>query len=575
MAHLIGRKLWLAVAGGVILALVLAACGGGDPTATPKLPPTPTSPPPPTRPAPTPTATPAAVPTSVVKPAGKRGGTLNLRSIAGFPLTGDTYDARSGYDFGNIGAVLNNLIWKDPYGASGAAIAGDLADSWAVSESGTAITFKLRAGVKYHNGTPFTAKDVVYNLDRVINPRSPQMTFFKVTLAAMSKVEAVDDLTVKVTLKAPSNIFIPALALMGVLMYPSEYLFPERLDEWKKAGFVGTGPFKVTKYEPGVKMEYVRNPEYFKTGLPYVDGLLMVNSTIPVATAAFRAGKIDASSIDQSAYQYQRAELARELGFVSVSAVAGIYSIQLNQKFPFTEPKVREAIDLAMDRYGFANVWLQGDGDPLAPPQVPPERGGLWGISQSVLKTLPEYQEDKTAAVARGRALLKEAGIDPSAITINIMNNDTFASWGELTEAGIRALGFKTKLDIVSSAASTERLARGDFDINNSSYAIQLDDPGDLLARGVRSDGPFNYGKWKNPKLDQLFDEQDRTLDFDKRKVLVVEIQRIVMDDNVYIPAVIRGVYHGYFPWVKNYPTNLPFANDNLFRWEQVWLDRG
>lgn len=577
------------------LALVVAACGGGEATATPKQPPTqppaptatraaatptptaaPTATAVPTRPAPTPTPAQAGIPTPVVKGGGKRGGTLTLRAINNFPVTGDTYDQRGTYDFGNVGPLLNNLIWKDPYGANNASIVGEVAESWSLSNEGTVITFKVRPGIKYHNGGALTAKDVVYNLDRAANPRSPQMTSFKANVGAMAKVEAVDDLTVRVTLKAPSNIFLPVLTLSGFLMYPSDFPFPEKLEDWKKANFPGTGPFKLSKWDPNVKMELVRNDAYFKgQGLPYLDGIQIVNLTVQTGTAAFRAGKVDASNIDSSAFQYQRKEMAKELGFVAVASVNGVYMVHLNQRAPFLEQKARAAIDMGLDRYAFANVWLQGDGDPLAPPLVPPERGGLWGIPQATLKTMVQYQEDKTAAVARGKQLLKDAGIDPSAFTINIINSDVFPQWGEIVESGVRSLGFKTKLETVSSGPGTERASKGDFDVLTAPYGLFIDDPGEVLAREVRSDGGFNYGRWKNPKLDALFDEQDRTLDFGKRKALIDQIQQIVMEDHIYIPAVMRGYFHGYFPWVKNFPTNIPFSTDNLFRWEQVWLERG
>ena len=375
----IGRPLMMLLGTGATGALLLAGCGGTEATATPQPPPTPTSvpaTPTATRPAPTPTPTSAGMPTPVVNPAAKRGGTVSLRALPGNPAVGDTYDQRGAYDFDTIGPALNNLIWKDPYGKSPAAITGELAESWDVAATGTEITFKLRKGVTFHNGTPFTAKDVVYNLDRAVNPRSATMTYFKPTLAPMQSVTALDDSTVKLVLKTPSNIFIQALTLSGALIYPAEFPFPEKLDAWKQQKFIGTGPFKVSTYDPGIKMEYVRNDKYFKPGLPYADGLVFISMTPEVATASFRAGKIDASDIDSSTFQYQRKELAKQWGFVAIDSLNGVYMVHLNQKPPLLEPKVRQAISLALDRPAMVNTWLQGDGDPIAPPLVPPERGG-------------------------------------------------------------------------------------------------------------------------------------------------------------------------------------------------------
>ena len=207
--------------GGAIASLVLAACGGGaaTPTAVPPSPaptarPSPTaapavaSPTAPTATAPAPRVTaappgptPTPAPTVSPPPSARRGGLLQLRGIV--PLvTWDTYDARGRGDFYVTAPLLNNLIWVDPYG-DGRAVVGDVAERWQVSQDGRVLTFTLRRGVQFHDGTPLTSKDVVYNLERAWKPRSPTMTLFRGRFAPIAGIEAPDESTVRITLSVP------------------------------------------------------------------------------------------------------------------------------------------------------------------------------------------------------------------------------------------------------------------------------------------------------------------------------------------------------------------------------------
>ena len=578
----------------IIVALVAAACGAATPTATATTPKattasTPTTPPvapttaatqpapgqptPAATTAPAPTATPAptsAVATPVIHE-GRRGGALQLRSLPGYPVAYDTYNVRSWLEYILFGPMLNNLIWVDPYGDQ---MSGDAASTWEFSANGTVITFKLKQNVVFHDGTRFSAKDALYNIDRAIHPRDAQMTFFKTRFEALQKVEAADDYTVKLTLNTPSNIFFRGLAMSGFLMYPAHLPFPEKFEDWRKSP-IGTGPFKLRAIDPNIKVEYVRNDQYFKPGLPYLDSINITSMENAVATAAFRTGRIDASNIDNSATANFIDELRRAQGYTPVKATAGLVFMHFNQRGPLTDPRVREALNLATDRQSIIRTWLDGrHGFAPVGPLLPPEVGGLWGIPAKELETMPGFREDKTADLARAKALLAEAGIDPSRHTLSILISDTITQLGQSFEPFPRELGFKVTLESRSPAEVSARYLRGDFDITLQSSVVTFDDPADYIAPLVLTAGALNFGRWSNPRLDALVAEQDRTLDVSKRKELLLAFQRMVLEDKATLPLVIRYGYHGYMPWTKNFPTNAPFLHDNIFRWEQVWLQR-
>ena len=583
------RLLVLSMVG--LVALLVAACGDGARPPTPTRPPSPTATPVPATatpvpatatpvqttvtatatPAPIATATPSAtVPTPVVKQPGKRGGALQLRTIQG-TFTWDAFASTGTVNFHFFGPLLNNLIWSDPYGTD---LNGDAAEGWTISDAGKVITFRLRKGITYHDGTPLTSKDVAYNIDRGVHPRDTTMTQFRVLFSAISQIETPDDLTVKLTLSAPSNVMLPALASPGVFIYPAAYPFPERLADWQKAP-IGSGPYKMTAIQPDNKISYVKNGNYFKPGMPYVDALEMTAMGNETAIAAFRAGKLDGANLDSSSIQYQLPELAKAWGFVPVKLSISISSLYVNQKPPFTNPLVRQALNLAMDRQALVNTWLRGVGTRLAPPLLPPELGGRFGIPQKEMETMPGYGEDKTADLAAAKALLKQAGVDPSTITINLQGTVTFPQFAETVDASLRDLGFKTKVEILSGVEASSRQLAGNFDALATETSLTFDDPKDRLAGYLGTGGPFNYGKWSNPKIDDLIAQEDREQDPAKRKQLILDLQRADLDDHVLMPLVVRQGYAGYMPWLKNYPTNVTMIFSNIFRWEQVWLDRG
>ena len=588
---MIARKTLIALAGSGIVALLGAACGGSDATATPA--PTATRPPAPTF-APTPTtaatpipptatrsaptaAPPTPVPTLAPVPTAtsggaKRGGILQLRGIQ--PLvSGDTFDSRGRADFYLVASVLNNLIWTDPY-AGGNTLSGDLVERWEVGDNGTALTFFLRRGVRYHDGTPLTSKDIAYNLDRGWKPRNGTMTIFRNLFAPIQSISTPDDLTVKVTLSSASNSFAASLATVGVLMYPAGVPFPEKADQWKQS-LIGTGPFKL-KSTDTAKLELVRNEGYWRPGLPNVDGIVFTfMGSNDIAVPALRTGRTDLESYVGTAVDILFNEFgASKSPYVFFTTNFSINSLHINQRPPWTDPKVREALSLALDRQAIVDIWLRGRGGAFPAPLLSPERGGQWGIPAEQMKTRPGFRPDKTADLARAKALLAEAGVDPSKVTVNIVQVGLNVQFGEVAERSVASLGFKTKLDSLAGLDRTERSLRGDFDILDSLAVFQFDDPNDYLGAEVRTGGALNFGKWSDPQLDALFAEQDKTLDMAKRKQLLLQLQDLVLTDRYYIPGINRDGTGVYMEWVKNYPAKLPYWWSPRYRYESVWLDR-
>ena len=569
------RRTYLVGAMAVLTAVIAAACGGSDATATPAptatTAPTATRPPAPATPAPpTPTPLGGVIPTPI-SVQGKRGGTMQLSSLPAYLTTFDTFDAngRSGVPTRN--PMLNSLIWTDPYNPQ--VLVGDLAEGWQLSDGGKVITFTLRKGAKFHDGSPVTSRDVVYNIQRGWKPPVARMNFFQSRFQSIQSVEAIDDVTTRVTLSTPSNYFLTSLAGTSFLIYPAG-AFPDKEAEFK-ANPIGSGPFKI-KTQDTVKIEYVRNEAYFKPGLPYLDGLVInAIGDDNAVFAAHRSGRIDAISLDYASLENQTDILIKEQGFIRYPITPGLYSLHLNSKrAPWDIAKVREALALAVDHEAILATWLDGKGVAAAAPLLPPERGGKFGYSADQMKVKPGFKPDKTADRARAKQLLAEAGVDPSKFSPSIIGTAALRVLGEGIEASVRDLGFRPKLELLGSAELTDRSLAGTFDIDAAIMSTSADDPLDHLGPWVITGAGSNFGKWSDPDLDKLFVDQDKELDPSKRQVLLNQIQDRVLADNHTIPGVWRGSYSGNMPWVKNYPGKLPFGFAHRFRWEQVYIER-
>ena len=581
----------------VVLGMVVAACGGGEATATP--PPAPTSTravPTPTTPAPSPTsvpATPTSAPTAIPVAAtatpvpaqgvptpvvlqGKRGGTLQLHALPGEPYGIDTFTTGSPSAASHEiwAAMLNNLIQIEPY-SDGKTLVGDVAQRWDIGAQGNVITFSLRQGIKYHDGTPLTAKDVAYNVERARKPRSPTMAYFRSRVSAIDKVETPDDFTVRLTLSTPSNSLMRILSMNQFLMYPSHLPFPEKEDEYKKNP-IGSGPFKFKNLDPSVKLEYARNDNYWKAGLPYLDAVVINFMGGQTLISAFRTGKVDATNFAIELTPSVLKTVEREQKFNSTQVIRALAFLHLNQRPPWTDQRAREAVSLALDRQALLTSWLDGQGDTGASPLMPPELGGQWGVSTEALKSRPGFRADKTADIARAKTLLTQAGVDPAQTTLDLVTSTTYQLFGELVDASLRALGFKTNLRVLPANETTAIVMRGDFSVYFITTAVTFDDPADYLLDWVLSTGSQNYAKWSIPRLDSLLKEQDSVVDTEKRKQMLAEAQSIILDQyhGAMIPADYIYTTIGSMSWVKNFYQNIRSVMGPRFRWEQVYLER-
>ena len=309
------------------------------------------------------------------------------------------------------------LVKLDP--AEYPKVVPDLAESWTISPDGRTYEFKLRDGVKFHDGSLLTARDVKASLDHVVFPPAGVASPRKAVYAQVEAVEAPNPRTVRVRLKRAQPGMLTFLASPWNYVYKAELL--EKDPQWHKKNVMGTGPFKFGEYVPGSHVTGTKNPDYFVKGLPYLDGfrgLFIVDGAARVA--AFRGGRVGADFVGATPLLDQ-ASLKQALGdklVIQKSPWSCVLTITFNhEKKPFDDPRVRRALSLALDRREAARVLNEfseyGTVAGLSQPGAP------YAMPEAELEKVPGYWRDVERSRDRGAAPA-EGGRPPRALLVRL-----------------------------------------------------------------------------------------------------------------------------------------------------------
>jgi len=563
-------KKWAALLSLVVILATLLACGQ---------PPAQTTPP----------ATGAATPTPTVQtPSGKY---LTPNPVeTGKPIYGGviktgywiprTFDAHQYAGFGPTATlpvfnqlVMYDLTYKDTVPET---IIGDLADRWEMSNDDQDITFHLRPGVNWQDGVPFTADDVIYSLQKMTDVnRSAISAWFP----AFDSVDKIDELTVVVHLKYASAGFLLALAQGESQIQP---LHLAGVDAQTKEFMVGTGPFTLTGYLPGVRLEYQRNPNYWKKDkdgnqLPYLDGIILYHSSLANAQNELIGRRLDILGASSgagtvSAYEYLKSG-APELLWVKRNRFSGA-TIYLNVKHkPLDDIRIRRAIGLLINEddliTGYAGSLEFGQpGAGIFHPAV--------GLPKDEVTKLMGWDKPFEERVAEAQRLMAEAGY-PDGFKMTMMSAEVSGSGGntDMTLVLENALRKYLKIDVLMASGLGLIEIQKRLDADEYDTYTRMDtftDPGQL-ERTFTSDAYGNWSNYANTDLDKKIADLDHILDSDQRREALWDIERILLTD---LPALPTGCYISsmmpYYPEVRNFRVN-NIVYSNINRFEDVWLD--
>jgi peptide/nickel transport system substrate-binding protein len=468
-----------------------------------------------------------------------------------------------------VAPLYNLLLQIDPY--TYPKVIGDLATEWKISPDGLTYTFKIRSGVKFHDGTPLTAADVKASYDKIVFPPQGTRSVRKEHYTEISKVEAPDASTVVFKLKFPSASLLDNLASPWNVIYPKKYLDKDPNYFMKNA--VGTGPFKFKNYVRGSTFEGERNPEYHVKDRPYLNGYkFFISTETSVRATALRSGRayIEFRDMPHSEVDGIKKQLGDKV-VVQETPMIGQFGIAMqNTVKPFTDIRVRKAIMLGFDHYTAGKVLSQLTG--LRDVGGPMRPGTDWAIPQADLEKIPGFWRDADKSRAEAKRLLAEAGY-PNGFKTVLKNRNVKTPYQDLAVFAIqewRKIGIEVEHRPLETATWFADLRdTGSFELAVQPTVEFMDDPDQFMNR-YTTGASSNYGRVSDPVLDDLFSRQARALDHNERKKLVIEMQKRVLEQAYYMPGLwwTRRVVH--WAKVKNYvapPSH--YTNQKL---QDVWL---
>jgi peptide/nickel transport system substrate-binding protein len=437
-----------------------------------------------------------------------------------------------------------------------------LAESWEQPDDLTHI-FHLRQGVKWHDGSDFTAADVKYTFDIVLDPDGPAI--WRSNFDQVESVEVIDDHTVQFTTKAPFPPLLGAFAILrSSAIIKQGAMESTNLD----SEIIGTGPYKLVRYVPQDVIELEKFEEYWGAPLPYIDKVsfkILVEEDTRVA--ALRAGSIDYAFL--TALGEQR--LAGDQNLVLLKGPRTfLYVFIFNmQREPWSDVRVRQAISLATDRDELIEKALSGAGSVSGPI---PTGFGDWYIPTDELR-----ERWYTNDLDQARALLQEAGVAEGQ-TLDLLVTD-FGGSGFYSGA---AVVFKEQLARIGIDVQIRQVEQGvfiqeaspdgnfNYDMNINAFSPRHDPDGFVWAR-FYSENPYAVG-YKNERMDELLPEARSTLDREQRLALYNEAQEILLDESPMLWVAVDNIVEGIQPYLKGYEQS-PFTRRS-WSLQHSWLDK-
>ena len=475
-----------------------------------------------------------------------------------------------------IMGVMNNLVMyrQDVAQNSLQTIVPDLAESWAWGEDGKDLTFKLRRGVKWHDGRPFTAADVKCTFDLLQgkakeklrgNPRKEWYNNL-VEVTANGDDEAVFHL------KRPQPALLTLLASGYSPIYPC-HVSPAQMRQHP----IGTGPFKFVEFKPNEYIKVTKNPDYWKPGRPYLDAIeydIVPNRS--TAILGFIAGQFDVTWPFSVTPPLVR-DIAKQAPNAScvLATNNGTTNLLVNRdKPPFDNADLRKALALAIDRKSFIDIMTEGLAKQGAAMLPPPE--GLWGMPDEMLRMIPGYDPDVKKNREQAREIMQKLGYGPDKkleVKVSTRNVATFRDPAVILIDQLKEIYVDAVLETIETANWHAKVTRKDYAIALNNTGSGVDDPDQQFYENYTCTAERNYTGYCSPEVDKLVDQQSAEADKDKRKQLVWEIEKRLAEDGarpvIFYPRQVTCRH----PQVKGL-TVMINSIYNGYRYEDLWLDQ-
>lgn len=493
----------------------------------------------------------------------------------GYPEVWDPHLAGTLGALGSISPMYNQVVEFNPLNPS--EVIGDLAKSWEVADGGMTYTFKLHENVTWWDGKPLTAEDVVFSLNRMIEPGQPRPRV-GLLRPSVKTVELVDRFTVRVHLKLPSPSFLQFLAVDYMKIVP-KHVVEAGVDINLWQHIVGSGPFKINKTRRGNSISFVKNETYFKPDRPYLDALnIIVITDQGTAASAIRAGQVHATTAVSGLQVEDMLKLAESLKgrytlyWQPVNNVEHFFAN--TERDPWKDTRLIKALRRATDvremQQAFGNGYY-GYGAPFPP-------DAWYASSTEDLLKRPGFRDPKTPDIEEAVAILKAAGYDPpSKLGKRVLTVPIVLYWPDVAQLWAaqmrRNLGLEIELKLVDVPTAVTTWVSGAFDLGSWGYGYNITDPDDYV-NAIYGPESRNYTRWKHPKFLEMLQIQLSELDQDKRLETLRAMEALLFEESPYIELF----------WAKrNYIVSdklrtaagafVPAETiQTALKWEHVWL---
>jgi len=505
----------------------------------------------------------------------KHGGILTYMIPADAPPSFDAHREETYATIHSAAPFYSTLIRVNPMDPGSPDLICDLCTEMPQpTDGGRTYTFKIRSGVKFHDGSPLTAEDVAASWNKVVSPPAGVTSPRQSNFVMVDKIEATDPSTLVFHLKFATDAFLPALADPYAWIYSKAKL--EKDMHWYEKNIDGSGPFKFVEYQTGQSIKGERNPDYYHKGLPYLDGFLGIYADKQVT-------RVEAIRGDRAAIEFRgfpptvRDELQQALGdklAVQENAwnCGGLITPNHKRK-PFDDVRVRRALTLALDRWrtapDLAKIALVRTVGGITFPNSP------LAPTKDELQQIAGYWPDIEKSRDEARRLLKEAGAENLSFTLlNRSTDQPYKYYGIWAVDDWSKIGVKVTQRVLPTGPWFQAMRAEDFDVtvegNCQNVVNPLADVGKYLPHTI-SEG--NYGNFEDDHEVELYQRMLRELDKAKQKELLLEFNKYVLDEQAHGIFLLwwqRIVpYRAYVKGWKIGPSH--YLNQDL---GTVWLDK-
>jgi peptide/nickel transport system substrate-binding protein len=505
----------------------------------------------------------------------KSGGVLKMPDFAS-PASMSIHEEITRAAVNALMPVFNNLVLFDQHKAQNTieTIVPDLAESWSWDAEQTALTFKLRGGVKWHDGKPFTAADVRCTWDLLqgkgteklrLNPR-------KAWYRNLNEVTTKGDAEVTFHLKQPQPYLLVLLASGVSPVYPC-HVPPSQMRQHP----IGTGPFKFVEYKPNEYIKLIRNADYWKPDRPYLDGLeFPIVGNVATRNLMFIADKVDMTlsyGVSMPLLRDIQSQVTDAICTLTIDN--GARNLIINpSKPPFDNPELRRALSLSLDRKAFIDILVEGQGQLGGAMQPPPD--GLWGMPPDMLSTLPGYSADIAANRAEARVIMEKFGYGPDkrlSITVSTRNTAGYRDPAVIAIDQMKEVYIDAVLEPIETANWFPKVIRKDYTVGVNVSETAVDDPDQMFYENYACGSDRNYTGFCDKQVDALIERQSSEADPGKRRQLVWDIERTLARDASRPIIFYTRAATCWRPRVKGL-TIVANSVFNGWRFEDVWLDQ-